>query len=118
MSRWDCMTDEELALWQAQALYVRTNFAKWNTDDPCVDCLASFSEEMRALGRCNGTPGESMSELPPVRPITESRRESNRACQQRYREKHRAELTERRRAYFSERWRRFVAARTMTDIVE
>lgn len=101
-----CMTEDELALWRLQAEYVR----KWgatNTDDPCFDCTLVFAEEMRAIGRCNGTPGVAE----PTEPMDlsearrSSRRESNKRCQQRWRERHREQITERRRAYFAE-WKR------------
>lgn len=94
-----CMTSDELALWEAQALIVR----KWgpiNAAEACHDCTLLFSEQMRAIGRCNGTPGE------PPRPMTQGRRESNRRCQKRYRERHQDRIRERRRAYFEARWRK------------
>jgi hypothetical protein len=94
-----CMTPDELELWKEQAALVR----KWgqaNAAEACFDCTLAFSAEMRAIGRCNGTPGE------PPRPVTESRRKSNRRCQQRYRERHQERIRERRRAYFEARWRK------------
>jgi len=100
------MTPDELALWRAQAEYLRANWSnKTNTVDPCFDCTLAFSDEMRAVGRCNGTPGEAIP-VPRLLPIGETRRKNNRECQQRYRERHRDEIRERRRAYFAERWRK------------
>ncbi len=98
-----CMTPDELALWNEAAAYLR-NWGGRATLDPCADCTVAFSDEMRALGRCNGIPGESRPvpyELTPP----EKRRESNRRCQQRYRERHQDKIRERRRAYFEARYR-------------
>lgn len=43
------MEPDELVEWRA------------GTVPGCVDCPVSFSDEMRAVGRCNGIPGEVMA---------------------------------------------------------
>lgn len=44
-----CMDDDEYAGW------TRLNVAS-RTASPCDDCLAGFAADMRAIGRCDGTP--------------------------------------------------------------
>ena len=46
-----CMEPDELARWQEMQVRSRDLTAR-----PCADCLAGFAAEMRAVGRCNGTP--------------------------------------------------------------
>lgn len=50
-----CMDDDEWAHW------VSTNPTSMQESElaprPCTDCPLGFAAEMRALGRCNGTPG-------------------------------------------------------------
>jgi hypothetical protein len=45
-----CMSDEEWATWRSSG-YLRLG------DRPCSDCPLGYAAEMRAQGRCNGTPG-------------------------------------------------------------
>ena len=61
---YDCMTDEELALWRRQSTYAPAV-------SPCLDCPIEFHLVEKAAGRCNGTPGGK------GRPalVTEDRRE-------------------------------------------
>lgn len=49
-----CMDDEEWALWKAanDRIYVGMQAAR-----PCADCPLGHAADMRAEGRCNGTPG-------------------------------------------------------------
>lgn len=49
----DCMEPDEWALWVAEN---PRNVQGGMADRPCRDCPASFAAEMRAIGRCNGTP--------------------------------------------------------------
>lgn len=62
-----CMSADELATWQSGR-----NWA----DRPCLDCLLGFAVEMRAVGRCNGTPGgvqeDELEEAQEERPMTTS----------------------------------------------
>ena len=50
-----CMEGDELVGWMNAEAKARRrgNRASY----PCTDCTASFAVEMRAVGRCNGTPG-------------------------------------------------------------
>ena len=77
------MTPDELERWEA-VNRTMTNPAL----RACQDCLPWWAELMRAQGRCNGEPGE-----PPVAikrySNTERRRETNRAAQQRWRDRRR-----------------------------
>lgn len=53
--RWapSCMDAEEWADWRARnPTHIPGTVAR-----PCEDCLLGFAADMRALGRCNGTPG-------------------------------------------------------------
>lgn len=52
-----CMSPDDLAGWQAQNVTAHRMGARLETR-PCVDCPAWYSEEMGAVGRCNGTPGQ------------------------------------------------------------
>ncbi len=49
------MEPAELAGWQ-EVLRPRISY-KDRAAIPCADCLSSFAADMRAVGRCNGTPG-------------------------------------------------------------
>ena len=95
------MTPDELALWHEQAARVRSLFDRRAATDPCADCTVAFSDEMRAQGRCNGTPGVTAPPIDLTKRRAETRRESNRRCQARWRERHKDEINERRRAYFA-----------------
>jgi hypothetical protein len=77
----DCMTPDELAGWEAanRLLYQPAQ-------SPCQDCVPAFAVAMRAVGRCNGVPGEPVR-LPSR--VTLGRRESNRLAAQRWRERQR-----------------------------
>lgn len=63
-----CMDAGELAAWEATN--ERLSSANMRAARPCTDCLLGFALEMRAEGRCNGTPGgateeeEDMDETP------------------------------------------------------
>lgn len=50
-----CMDADELADWHA--LNSRNSNRSERAATPCDDCLLGFAAEMRAQGRCNGTPG-------------------------------------------------------------
>jgi hypothetical protein len=49
-----CMEPDELAAWEE--MRDRSTAYHDRTARPCHDCLAGFAAEMRAIGRCNGTP--------------------------------------------------------------
>lgn len=49
-----CMSDGEWANWQR--LNPRLPAGEGRADRPCADCPAEYAAEMRAQGRCNGTP--------------------------------------------------------------
>ncbi len=49
-----CMEPDELARWQE--MRDRSTSRSDRIALPCRDCLAGFAIDMRALGRCNGTP--------------------------------------------------------------
>jgi hypothetical protein len=49
----DCMTPSELKSWAAANNLIHP---RHRADLPCRDCPAAFAAEMRAEGRCNGTP--------------------------------------------------------------
>lgn len=49
-----CMDDDEWALWVAKNPVGLSS--QMIADRPCHDCPTSFALEMRALGRCNGSP--------------------------------------------------------------
>lgn len=68
-----CMDDQEWAEWVARnPLYIGDTAA---TARPCTDCPLGFAADMRAQGRCNGTPGgvaadpDEPEEEEPVEPI-------------------------------------------------
>jgi hypothetical protein len=48
-----CMDADELAGWDEMNRRTQGGRAQL----PCADCLVGFAAEMRAVGRCNGTPG-------------------------------------------------------------
>jgi len=48
------MEPDELAAWQE--MRDRSTAYHDRTARPCRDCLAGFAADMRAIGRCNGTP--------------------------------------------------------------
>jgi hypothetical protein len=55
-----CVSDAERNAWQDGA-------------DPCDDCLAGFAVEMRAAGRCDGSPkGYEADPTTPIRSLTRS----------------------------------------------
>jgi len=82
-----CMTPDELERWDAVNRTMTLPALR-----ACQDCQKWWAEAMRAVGRCNGEPGE-----PPVAikrySNTERRRLGNRAAQQRWRDRQRAMLT-------------------------
>ena len=49
-----CMEPDELADWQV--FNGRVTSKRERARIPCHDCLPEFAAEMRAAGRCNGTP--------------------------------------------------------------
>jgi hypothetical protein len=49
------MTADELAWWRAGAIEATGDPANLR---PCVDCTRAFATAARAVGVCNGTPGE------------------------------------------------------------
>jgi hypothetical protein len=59
-----CMTDEELADWTAFSHTARVNAVQAT---PCEDCTPAFAAEQRALGLCNGFPGEQRFCVPCLR---------------------------------------------------
>ena len=61
-----CMDAEELADWES--LNARVHVASMKAVRPCADCLPAFADEMRSVGRCNGTPGAT-EERPVAEPI-------------------------------------------------
>lgn len=63
--RADCMSDEEWSSWLALN---PTNLGLGVADRPCTDCPLGFAGEMRAEGRCNGSPGWQ----PPVDDVEEA----------------------------------------------
>ncbi len=50
-----CMDAEELASWHDQNARITTTHGR--ASGPCTDCTLGYAAEMRAVGRCNGTPG-------------------------------------------------------------
>lgn len=56
-----CMTEDELAFWEAAAARLRV-WMPTSTADPCVDCLVPFALAMQGEGRCNGIPGMARKE--------------------------------------------------------
>lgn len=55
-----CMDAAELALWTAANRRATGGGVRRFRDDaptPCHDCTLGYAADMRALGRCNGTPG-------------------------------------------------------------
>lgn len=50
-----CMDAEDWRHWKR--MNPRLSTASENADRPCKDCPADFAAEMRAQGKCNGTPG-------------------------------------------------------------
>lgn len=72
-----CMDDDEIEAWRTAAMQVRMRGAAAQTLDPCIDCLASFAEQMRSEGRCNGIPGMARRlnrADPPSRDVVQMRR--------------------------------------------
>lgn len=55
--RADCMTDEEWTEWVAMNPMNVSGGESAVADRPCSDCPLGFAADMRALGKCNGTPG-------------------------------------------------------------
>lgn len=76
-----CMDDEEWALWKAGN--DRLVNRKLQASRPCADCPLGHAADMRAEGRCNGTPGgvedeedEHMDQVAPAaepKPVTPTR---------------------------------------------
>jgi hypothetical protein len=57
-----CMDADDLADWSAFNARI---VGKGRSTSPCFDCLPSFADEMRPLGRCNGIPrGGDREETP------------------------------------------------------
>jgi hypothetical protein len=54
-----CMTDPEYELWCSANSAL--SWPSMRSKTPCRDCPASFAQEMRADGRCDGTPGPGYS---------------------------------------------------------
>jgi hypothetical protein len=54
-----CMSDDEWATWSESNDRL---VGKAHAALPCQDCLPAFAAEMRAEGRCNGTPRETEKE--------------------------------------------------------
>jgi hypothetical protein len=79
------MTPDELARWEAANRLASTPAAR-----ACYDCMDWWAEAMRAVGRCNGEPGEPV--LAPRRGRSVTRREANRLAAQRWRDRQRAML--------------------------
>ena len=57
-----CLDGDDLAGWATFNGRLTTHRAT----SPCVDCTPAFADEMRPLGRCNGTPGTDIA-MPPRR---------------------------------------------------
>lgn len=53
----------EYAEWQAHNERISSKYIQALT--PCHDCLAGYAADMRAIGRCDGIPGEPLVEVPP-----------------------------------------------------
>jgi len=51
-----CMDADEFETWSTTAKGWKTPNGRWEMR-PCTDCPLSFAAEMRAEGKCNGTPG-------------------------------------------------------------
>jgi hypothetical protein len=66
-----CMSDEEWAHWIE--FNPRNLGGLGNIDRPCGDCPSRFAEEMRAVERCNGTPGVAETGGPPSRRVYDER---------------------------------------------
>ena len=49
-----CLDDDDLAGW---SLFNQRITGPGRATSPCADCTTAFADEMRPLGRCNGTPG-------------------------------------------------------------
>ena len=49
-----CLDDDDLAGW---SLFNQRITGPGRATSPCADCTPAFADEMRPLGRCNGTPG-------------------------------------------------------------
>ncbi len=50
-----CMADDEYAGWAK--MNARITGHSQRAKRPCADCTLGYASEMRAVGRCNGTPG-------------------------------------------------------------
>lgn len=60
-----CMDEAERVEWEAANARITGMFgAVRRADRPCTDCTLGFAADMRALGRCNGTPGGVEEEEP------------------------------------------------------
>ena len=69
----DCMTADELELWQAA-----NTVAHHPLVAPCGDCPASWAAEMRANGRCNRLERRTRSDKVPTERRRAQWREANR----------------------------------------
>lgn len=89
---YDCMTSDELALWQAG-----------RDAAPCVDCPASFRESERRAGRC---PQASPGRLAQMRRASDRRRarQRRRDCTRAWKAMLRAQVAEVRAARTNERY--------------
>lgn len=56
-----CMSDREFELWVAANRAV-TVLAQLSS--PCQECTWAFAREMRAEGRCDGSPGARLANTP------------------------------------------------------
>ncbi len=63
-----CMESDELAGWQGASAMAQRHGSRPVL--PCQDCLSSFAAEMRAVGRCNGTPRGDKEDTIVDQPVT------------------------------------------------
>lgn len=96
MSGYDCMTPEELALWQEAANQYRTGNGV-GTASPCTDCPMWFHLQEKAAGRCERRPQATgrpaMTEMEKLSSaLRRERRRQQAAASRRYRAKLRAEV--------------------------
>jgi hypothetical protein len=60
-----CMDEAERTEWEAANARIKNLYAGTRqADRPCTDCTLGFAADMRAVGRCNGTPGGVEEEEP------------------------------------------------------
>lgn len=90
MTRYDCMTPAELALWMEQANLYRKRMGE-GTHRPCTDCPLAFRLVEIEAGRCCKAP----SIRQPSRTMTaEERRESHRRRNREWMRSHRRRQAE------------------------